>query len=115
MRLGEGYSVEEQLTGKGDHGGLQVIVYPMKGERFERSLRKRYKQSMWLLNFVTLHAFSDQGREALPTTMATTRKRERARGSWPFSTASARWRRRTAIRCPDPMAKSTRTPSSTWG
>ena len=30
MRLGEGYTVEEQLTGEAEHGGLQIAVYPMK-------------------------------------------------------------------------------------
>jgi hypothetical protein len=30
MPLGEGFSVEEQITGKAEHGGLQIIVYPMK-------------------------------------------------------------------------------------
>ena len=41
MPLGEGFSAEEQITGKAEHGGLQIIVYPMKRavyvERFERS------------------------------------------------------------------------------
>ncbi len=35
MPLGEGYSVEEQLTGAAEHGGLQIIAYPMKAERYE--------------------------------------------------------------------------------
>ncbi len=35
MPLGAGYSVEEQITGKPEHGGLQVLVYPMKKERYE--------------------------------------------------------------------------------
>ena len=35
MPLGTGYSAEEQLTGKAEHGGIQVIVYPMKAEVFE--------------------------------------------------------------------------------
>lgn len=30
MPLGEGYTVEEQLTGEAEHGGLQIAVYPMK-------------------------------------------------------------------------------------
>lgn len=30
MPLGEGYTVEEQITGKAEFGGLQIIVYPMK-------------------------------------------------------------------------------------
>ena len=35
MPLGEGYSVEEQLTGAALHGGLQIVAYPMKRERYE--------------------------------------------------------------------------------
>ena len=36
MSLGDGHTVEEQLTGDGVHGGLQVAVYPMKREVYER-------------------------------------------------------------------------------
>ena len=36
MPLGSGYSAEEQLTGKAEHGGLQIIVCPMKAEVFEK-------------------------------------------------------------------------------
>ena len=32
MPLGDGYTVEEQLTGEALHGGLQIIVYPIKPE-----------------------------------------------------------------------------------
>lgn len=32
MPLGSGYSAEEQLTGKAEFGGLQVVAYPMKKE-----------------------------------------------------------------------------------
>lgn len=39
MPLGEGYTAEEQLTGAAEHGGLQIIVYPMKRERYEAKLR----------------------------------------------------------------------------
>ena len=39
MPLGKGYTVEEQLTGEGEHGGLQLIVYPMKAERYEEMIR----------------------------------------------------------------------------
>ncbi len=35
MPLGEGYTVEEQLTGAAIHGGLQIVAYPMKRERYE--------------------------------------------------------------------------------
>ncbi len=40
MPLGSGYSAEEQITGKGEYGGLQIIVYPMKKEVFERRFPK---------------------------------------------------------------------------
>ena len=33
MPLGTGYTVEEQLTGAAAHGGLQLVVFPMKRER----------------------------------------------------------------------------------
>lgn len=36
MPLGQGYTVEEQLTGAAEHGGLQIVVYPMKASRYER-------------------------------------------------------------------------------
>jgi hypothetical protein len=36
MPLGSGYTVEEQLTGQGEVGGVQVVVYPMKRDVFER-------------------------------------------------------------------------------
>ena len=41
MPLGSGYSVEEQITGDAEHGGLQIIAYPMKREAYERFLKKR--------------------------------------------------------------------------
>jgi hypothetical protein len=41
MPLGSGYSVEEQITGKPEHGGLQIIVYPMRKEHYKALLRRR--------------------------------------------------------------------------
>lgn len=32
MPLGQGYTAEEQITGEAVHGGLQIIVYPLKRE-----------------------------------------------------------------------------------
>ena len=40
MPLGSGYSAEEQVTGEAEHGGLQIIVYPMKREIFEKRFPK---------------------------------------------------------------------------
>ena len=39
--LGQGYTAEEQITGEADHGGLQIVVYPMKAERYEAMRRSR--------------------------------------------------------------------------
>ena len=36
MPLGEGYSVEEQVTGDAEFGGLQIEIFPMRREVFER-------------------------------------------------------------------------------
>ena len=41
MPLGDGYSAEGQLSGKEDIGGLQIVVYPMKREAFERRWPER--------------------------------------------------------------------------
>jgi len=40
MPLGSGYTAEEQVTGEAEHGGIQIIVYPMKREVFERRFPK---------------------------------------------------------------------------
>lgn len=34
MPLGSGYSVEEQLTGEAEHGGVQLLVHPLKAEKY---------------------------------------------------------------------------------
>ncbi|MGD8700263.1 MAG: hypothetical protein PVJ43_13290 [Gemmatimonadales bacterium] len=41
MPLGAGYSAEEQITGAAEHGGLQIIAYPMKTEAYERYRKDR--------------------------------------------------------------------------
>ena len=40
MPLGACYSVEEQVTGAAEHGGLQVMVWPMKAVRYEQLLER---------------------------------------------------------------------------
>jgi hypothetical protein len=40
MPLGAGYTAEEQITGEAEHGGLQILVTPMKREVFERRFPK---------------------------------------------------------------------------
>jgi len=41
MPLGDGYSVEEQITGAAEHGGLQIVAYPMKANKYEALRGKR--------------------------------------------------------------------------
>jgi hypothetical protein len=45
MPLGAGYTAEEQITGKAEHGGLQILAYPMKREAFERRFPKQPKRA----------------------------------------------------------------------
>jgi hypothetical protein len=41
MPLGAGYTAEEQLTGRAEHGGIQLVAYPIKAEVWERLKRER--------------------------------------------------------------------------
>jgi hypothetical protein len=41
MPLGAGYSVEEQLTGAAEHGGLQLAAYPLRAETWKRLQEER--------------------------------------------------------------------------
>jgi hypothetical protein len=41
MPLGAGYTAEEQITGKAEHGGLQIVAFPMKRAAFEKRFPKR--------------------------------------------------------------------------
>lgn len=45
MPLGSGYSAEEQLTGKAEHGGLQLAVYPIRPEVWERMKAARSRRT----------------------------------------------------------------------
>ena len=46
MPLGSGYSAEEQITGSAEFGGVQVIVYPMRGDVYERRFPKIVRQEL---------------------------------------------------------------------
>ena len=45
MPLGEGYTAEEQITGEAEFGGLQIMVYPMKAEEWEKIKKARQAKS----------------------------------------------------------------------
>ncbi len=63
MPLGTGYSAEEQLTGKAEHGGIQVVVYPMKAEVFEKRfpLRRDEVDDQLREPSIKFSAISDMG------------------------------------------------------
>jgi hypothetical protein len=52
MPLGAGYTAEEQLTGKAEHGGLQIVAYPMKREVFERRFPEREEEILAARRFL---------------------------------------------------------------
>ena len=39
--LGAGYTAEEQITGRAEHGGIQIVAYPMRRDVFERRFPRR--------------------------------------------------------------------------
>ena len=43
--LGMGFTAEEQITGKAEHGGLQIEVMPMKREVFDKRFPKREEKT----------------------------------------------------------------------
>ena len=56
MPLGSGYSAEEQLSGKAEHGGLQIIVYPMKKSVFEKRFPER-DEELHSDNLLRMHIY----------------------------------------------------------
>jgi hypothetical protein len=66
MPLGSGYSVEEQITGKNEYGGLQIIVYPMKRKVFDKRFPKieriaEHDESIYMDADLCQMASSDMG------------------------------------------------------
>ena len=43
--LDSGYTVEEQVTGKAEVGGVQIIVYPMREDLWQAELKKRAEEA----------------------------------------------------------------------
>lgn len=39
--LGDGFTVEEQVTGKAEHGGLQIVAYPLRRELYLEMVKER--------------------------------------------------------------------------
>jgi len=56
MPLGEGYSVEEQLTGEAQFGGMQIEVIPMRADVFEK--RFPVRRTVFLEDRMRLRSFA---------------------------------------------------------
>lgn len=63
MPLGQGYTAEEQITGKADVGGIQIVVYPMKREAYERhaARRARVRSRAASLAFLSVTGAAEMG------------------------------------------------------
>ncbi|KPJ89428.1 MAG: hypothetical protein AMS18_12450 [Gemmatimonas sp. SG8_17] len=59
MPLGSGYSAEEQLTGEAEHGGLQIVAYPLKRDVYEEWAAKR--QAVFSKSFTPMLAMRCTG------------------------------------------------------
>ena len=46
MPLGSGYTAEEQITGAAEHGGIQIVAYPLKAE-FYRPVQHSTDEFCW--------------------------------------------------------------------
>ncbi|MCP4572673.1 MAG: hypothetical protein GY838_10015 [bacterium] len=53
MPLGHGYTAEEQITGRADMGGVQVVVYPMKAESWEKLKSRSRPHAMYRIGSAT--------------------------------------------------------------
>ena len=47
MPLGDGYTAEEQLTGEAQHGGLQIVAYPMQAAKYEAWRQEQTELAMY--------------------------------------------------------------------
>jgi hypothetical protein len=47
MPLGQGYAAEEQLSGSGEHGGIQLQIYPLKAKiYFEQLVKPKFPRTL---------------------------------------------------------------------
>jgi len=65
MPLGEGYSVEEQVTGAAEFGGMQIEVFPLRREVFERRFPIRVRRFQFTP--AQLHEMRARGHPAPPS------------------------------------------------
>ena len=64
MPLGQGYTAEEQITGAAQHGGLQIVAYPMKRELYEAKRREAEKREREWLKSIGINIDDANGKRA---------------------------------------------------
>jgi hypothetical protein len=72
MPLGAGYTAEEQITGRAEHGGLQISVFPLRAEVWERHMEEQRRRDSELNRLVCCEAMP----AAAPAAGGGTRSRE---------------------------------------
>jgi len=65
MPLGQGFSAEEQITGKAEFGGIQIIVYPMKARNFERFIEEESLAKIHALEAIRLKNMYEKAPEVI--------------------------------------------------
>lgn len=53
MPLGKGYTAEEQLTGEDRHGGIQIVVHPLKASIYEKTRAKEFESRMMICESIS--------------------------------------------------------------
>lgn len=62
MPMGDGYTAEEQITGMSEHGGLQLIIYPMKRRVYDLLVaRTMQRDHLFACSSVEPPTLSDMG------------------------------------------------------
>ncbi|MEX1257407.1 MAG: hypothetical protein WEG36_07305 [Gemmatimonadota bacterium] len=61
MPFGSGTSVEEQLTGSEEHGGVQITMYPIKPAVYEKTRARRARPAMFLNSSIEYCLEPDMG------------------------------------------------------
>ncbi|MGH7460039.1 MAG: hypothetical protein ACREMA_03300, partial [Longimicrobiales bacterium] len=59
MPLGSGYSVEEQITGTAEHGGVQLLVHPLKESAYQPRPQRLFRASPALYDQMVAYSPSD--------------------------------------------------------
>jgi hypothetical protein len=71
MPLGQGYTAEEQITGKAENGGIQVAVAPMKRSDYVRMVSRHSGMGETLMAFQSVDSFEEAAYQEISETKST--------------------------------------------